>query len=53
MAKRRQVRVSGGLEARSERPAKRYGVTPSRVGRDEVTTGEFSTELELCRYLSA
>ena len=30
MPERRQIRVSGGLEGRSERPARRYGVTASR-----------------------
>ena len=30
MAQRRQIRVSGGHEGRSERPARRYGATPNR-----------------------
>jgi len=33
MAQRRQIRVSRSLEGGGERPARRYGVTPSRLGR--------------------
>ena len=32
MAQRRQIRVSQSLEGGGERPARRYGVTPSRFG---------------------
>ena len=31
--RRRQIRVSRSLEGEGERPARRYGVTPSRIGR--------------------
>ena len=33
MAQRRQIRVSRSLEGEGERPARRYGVAPSRIGR--------------------
>ncbi len=35
MPERRQIRVSGAQDGRSERPAKWYGASPSRVGRVE------------------
>jgi hypothetical protein len=35
--RRRHIRASGGQDGRSERPARRYGVTPSRIGRLEGT----------------
>jgi len=37
MPERRHIRVSRSLEGEGERPAKRYGVTPSRIGRFEGT----------------
>ena len=33
MAQLRHIRVSGAQDGRSERPARRYGVGPSRIGR--------------------
>jgi hypothetical protein len=35
MAERRHIRVSEAQDGRNERPARRYGVTPSRIGRVE------------------